>query len=155
MPMGRNPDHRISPIYVAFDGADSWSIRAVQFDADNMPVAVAGCPLDGFQPRMKARGIPFMTGNTSRPVQVVDASAWLTVSISMTWCGWTISVGLMEYSIPYGDKTANTGTGRRAGNQDIRDHAAAVWRSDLPIIAEDLIPYPTVLKLVRTPGSPA
>ena len=37
------------PIYVAFDGADSWSHPELfQFDADNMPVAVAGCPPDGF-----------------------------------------------------------------------------------------------------------
>ena len=37
------------PIYVAFDSADSWSRPELfQFDENNMPGAVAGCPPDGF-----------------------------------------------------------------------------------------------------------
>ena len=37
------------PIYVAFDSADSWfHPELFQFDEKNRPVAVAGCPPDGF-----------------------------------------------------------------------------------------------------------
>ena len=37
------------PIYVAFDGADSWCHPELfQFDEENLPKAVAGCPPDAF-----------------------------------------------------------------------------------------------------------
>ncbi len=37
------------PIYVAFDSADAWANPSLfQFDEDCMPIAVAGCPPDGF-----------------------------------------------------------------------------------------------------------
>lgn len=37
------------PIYVAFDSADAWANPALfQFDGNNVPTAVAGCPPDGF-----------------------------------------------------------------------------------------------------------
>ncbi len=37
------------PIYVAMDSADTWAHPELfQLDADNLPLAVAGCPPDGF-----------------------------------------------------------------------------------------------------------
>ena len=40
------------PIYVAFDSADTWANPVLfQFDEDNQPKAVAGCPPDAFSDR--------------------------------------------------------------------------------------------------------
>lgn len=37
------------PIYVAYDSADTWAHPELfQLDEENLPVAVAGCPPDGF-----------------------------------------------------------------------------------------------------------
>ncbi len=37
------------PIYVAMDSADTWAHPELsQLDEENVPVAVAGCPPDGF-----------------------------------------------------------------------------------------------------------
>ena len=37
------------PIYVAFDSADAWANPELfQFDENSTPLAVAGCPPDGF-----------------------------------------------------------------------------------------------------------
>ena len=37
------------PIYVAMDSADAWAHPELfQLDSENVPVAVAGCPPDGF-----------------------------------------------------------------------------------------------------------
>ena len=37
------------PIYVAFDSADAWANPSLfQFDSENKPSAVAGCPPDAF-----------------------------------------------------------------------------------------------------------
>ena len=45
------------PIYVAFDGADTWaSPELFQFDEENNPVAVAGCPPDDFSQQDKVVG---------------------------------------------------------------------------------------------------
>ena len=47
------------PIYVAFDSADSWSRPELfQFDENNMPGAVAGCPPDGFSATGQLWGNP-------------------------------------------------------------------------------------------------
>ena len=52
------------PIYVAFDGADAWANPLLfQFDEENQPVAVAGCPPDAFFPQQVSCGeILFITG---------------------------------------------------------------------------------------------
>ena len=37
------------PIYVAFDSADAWAQPELfQFDEENVPIGVAGCPPDAF-----------------------------------------------------------------------------------------------------------
>lgn len=47
------------PIYVAFDGADTWaSPELFQFDEENNPVAVAGCPPDDFSATGQLWGNP-------------------------------------------------------------------------------------------------
>lgn len=55
------------PIYVAFDSADAWSCPELfQFDKDNRPRAVAGCPPDAFPIQVSCGEILFTTGNTTR-----------------------------------------------------------------------------------------
>ena len=47
------------PIYVAFDSADTWSSPELfQFDEENNPVAVAGCPPDDFSATGQLWGNP-------------------------------------------------------------------------------------------------
>lgn len=47
------------PIYVAFDSADAWANPELfQFDEDRKPVAVAGCPPDGFSKTGQLWGNP-------------------------------------------------------------------------------------------------
>ena len=47
------------PIYVAMDSADTWAHPELfQLDEDNRPLAVAGCPPDGFSPTGQLWGNP-------------------------------------------------------------------------------------------------
>ena len=47
------------PIYVAFDSADTWANPELfQLDENNLPVAVAGCPPDGFSATGQLWGNP-------------------------------------------------------------------------------------------------
>ena len=47
------------PIYVAMDSADSWAHPELfQLDEENVPVAVAGCPPDGFSATGQLWGNP-------------------------------------------------------------------------------------------------
>ena len=47
------------PIYVAFDSADAWMHPELfQFDEENLPSAVAGCPPDDFSADGQLRGNP-------------------------------------------------------------------------------------------------
>ncbi len=55
------------PIYVAFDSADAWAQPELfQFDKENIPIGVAGCPPDAFSATGSCREIRFMTGNITR-----------------------------------------------------------------------------------------
>ena len=47
------------PIYVAFDSADAWAQPELfQFDENNIPVGVAGCPPDAFSATGQLWGNP-------------------------------------------------------------------------------------------------
>lgn len=47
------------PIYVAFDSADTWANPELfQFNEDNLPIAVAGCPPDAFSATGQLWGNP-------------------------------------------------------------------------------------------------
>ena len=47
------------PIYVAYDSADVWANSALfQLDSDKVPLAVAGCPPDGFSKKGQLWGNP-------------------------------------------------------------------------------------------------
>lgn len=100
------------PIYVAFDGADSWSHPELfQFDADNMPVAVAGCPPDGFSATGQLWGNPLYDWKYHKDT---GYRWWMD---RMTYCFHLYDVVRVDhfrgfdeyYAIPYGDKTAEYG----------------------------------------------
>ena len=51
------------PIYVAFDSADAWMHPELfQFDEENLPRAVAGCPPDDFSADGQLWGNPLYAG---------------------------------------------------------------------------------------------
>ena len=88
------------PIYVALDSADTWyHPELFQLDEDRNPVAVAGCPPDGFSATGQLWGNPLYLweyhGETGY-------EWWMRriASVCTMWCVWTISVALTN-TIPY------------------------------------------------------
>ena len=147
------------PIYVAFDSADSWSHPELfQFDADNMPVAVAGCPPDGFSATGQLWGNPLYDWKYHKDT---GYRWWMD---RMTYCFHLYDVVRVDhfrgfdeyYAIPYGDKTAEYGHWEQGPGIGIFEAMQERFGSkDLPIIAEDLgFLTPTVLKLVSDTGFP-
>ncbi len=101
------------PIYVAFDSADTWANPDLfQFDEDNQPVAVAGCPPDAFSATGQLWGNPLYkweyhkkTGYDWWMKRVAQAALNCTTSSAST-----ISVGLMNImQSRIGDETAENG----------------------------------------------
>lgn len=147
------------PIYVAFDGADSWSHPELfQFDGDNIPVAVAGCPPDGFSATGQLWGNPLYDWGYHERTQY----RWWMDRMAYSFHLYDLVRvdhfrGFDEYySIPYGDKTAEYGHWEKGPGIGIfKTMQKEFGREDLPIIAEDLgFLTPTVLKLVEDTGFP-
>lgn len=100
------------PIYVAYDSADTWSHPELfQLDEENLPVAVAGCPPDGFAADGQLWGNPLYRWDYH---QQTGFAWWLQ---RLAYCYQLYDVvridhfrGFDEYfSIPYGAKTAHGG----------------------------------------------
>lgn len=109
------------PIYVAFDGADSWAHPELfQFDEENLPVAVAGCPPDAFSATGQLWGIRCISGSTTeRPGISGGWSVWPTASAYTMWCVWTISGALMSITpFPMEMPRQSSATGSRG--RDLR-----------------------------------
>lgn len=147
------------PIYVAFDGADSWAHPELfQFDEDNQPVAVAGCPPDGFSATGQLWGNPLYDWGYHEKTQYRWWMDRMTYSLHLYD---VVRVdhfrGFDEYyAIPYGDKTAEYGHWEKGpGIEIFRKMQQWFECGELPIIAEDLgFLTPTVLELVRESGFP-
>ena len=97
------------PIYVAFDSADTWSdTKQFQLDEDNLPVAVAGCPPDGFSADGQLWGNPLYDWE----YHTKTGYAWWMRRIAHCFALYDIVRidhfrGFDEYyAIPYGEKTA-------------------------------------------------
>lgn len=145
------------PIYVAFDSADTWAKPELfQLDENNLPVAVAGCPPDGFAADGQLWGNPLYRWDYH---EKTGFAWWLS---RLEYCYRLYDIlridhfrGFDEYfSIPYGDKTAHNGHWEKGPG--IRFFQAV--RSNLgerEVIAEDL-GYVTdsVRQLVRDSGFP-
>ena len=145
------------PIYVAFDSADAWANPELfQFDSENLPTAVAGCPPDGFSADGQLWGNPLNRWDYHRET---GFDWWIR---RIAYCSELYDVVRIDhfrgfdeyYSIPYGDTTARNGHWEKGPGIALFE-AAKNRLGELNIIAEDL-GYITdsVKKLVADSGFP-
>lgn len=145
------------PIYVAMDSADTWAHPELfQLDEENVPVAVAGCPPDGFSATGQLWGNPLYNWEVHRN----SGYEWWIKRISNCFRLYDVVRidhfrGFDEYyAIPYGDKTAENGWWEKGPGIDLF-RAISARLGDREIIAEDL-GYMTdsVKQLVEESGYP-
>ena len=110
------------PIYVAFDGADTWaSPKLFQFDEENNPVAVAGCPPDDFSATGQLWGNPLYNWEYHKKT----GYGWWIKRIRHCLKFYDVVRidhfrGFDEYySIPYGNETAVDRTGMPGPGMDL------------------------------------
>lgn len=145
------------PIYVAFDSADSWfHPELFQFDENCQPIAVAGCPPDGFSATGQLWGNPLYRWDYHRST----GYEWWIRRMEYSFQLYDVVRvdhfrGFDEYySIPAGNETAVDGTWKKGPGIDFFDCVESAL-GKLDIIAEDLgFLTPTVLKLVNDTGFP-
>lgn len=145
------------PIYVAFDSADSWANpKLFQFDEDNMPTGVAGCPPDGFSATGQLWGNPLYDWDYHRET----GYAWWLQRISH--CFYLYDVVRVDhfrgfdeyYAIPFGEDTAVNGSWKKGPGIEIFKTIKEKL-GELPIIAEDLgFLTESVIQMVRDSGYP-
>ena len=128
------------PIYVAFDSADTWANPVLfQFDEDNQPKAVAGCPPDAFSATGQLWGNPLYKWDYHKST----GYAWWLLRLAHVFKLYdTVRIdhfrGFDEnYSIPFGDQTAERGHWEKGPGMDLFLKMKETL-GDLPIIAEDL-----------------
>lgn len=145
------------PIYVAFDSADAWANPLLfQFDSENQPIAVAGCPPDSFAPQGQLWGNPLYSWEYHKQT---NYDWWIR---RLAYCFRLYDVVRLDhfrgfdeyYSIPAEDKTAEHGHWEAGpGYGFIR--VVKERLGDVRIIAEDLgFLTDSVLKLVSDSGYP-
>lgn len=145
------------PIYVAYDSADAWAHPELfQLDEERRPMAVAGCPPDGFSATGQLWGNPLYRWDHHREtgfdwwVQRIEKCFELYDMVRIDHFR-----GFDEYySIPQGEKTAQYGHWEPGPGIDF--FHTLKWRlGDRPIIAEDLgYMTSTVKQLVKDSGYP-
>lgn len=145
------------PIYVASDSADTWyHPELFQFDENREPVAVAGCPPDGFSATGQLWGNPLYRweyhGKTGYQ--------WWMRRMEYSFRMYDIVRvdhfrGFDEYySIPAGSENAVHGTWEKGPGIEIFQKMQEKFGKP-DIIAEDLgFLTPSVLKLVKDTGFP-
>ena len=145
------------PIYVAMDSADAWANPELfQLDEENVPVAVAGCPPDGFSATGQLWGNPLYRWDYHRST---GYQWWVT---RLWYCFQLYDVVRIDhfrgfdeyYSIPYGEDTAKNGHWEKGPGMDLfrTVEEKLGWH---PVIAEDLgYVTDTVRQLVRDSGFP-
>ena len=145
------------PIYVAFDSADAWAQPELfQFDENNLPVGVAGCPPDAFSATGQLWGNPLYDWEYHKKT----GYAWWTRR--MANCMKLYDVVRIDhfrgfdeyYSIPYGDKTAEFGHWEKGPGMDLfRTIQEKLGKFN--IIAEDLgFLTESVLQMLSDSGFP-
>ena len=145
------------PIYVSMDSADAWAHPELfQLDRDNVPLAVAGCPPDGFSADGQLWGNPLYRWDYHRET---GYQWWIS---RLAHCFRLYDVVRIDhfrgfdeyYSIPYGDETAEFGHWEKGPGIDLFN-ALKEALGEVPVIAEDLgFLTPTVLQLVKDTGYP-
>lgn len=145
------------PIYVAFDSADCWSSpQLFQFNDDNEPKAVAGCPPDAFAATGQLWGNPIYDWEYHKKTEY----EWWKKRVRYSFQLYDVVRidhfrGFDEYySIPYGDETAENGHWEKGPGLDLFTSLTEEL-GKLNIIAEDL-GYLTdsVVQLVKDTGYP-
>lgn len=145
------------PIYVALDSADTWADPELfQFDEENLPTAVAGCPPDGFSATGQLWGNPLYDWEYHKKT----GYAWWRKRIS--YCFRLYDVVRIDhfrgfdeyYAIPYGEPTAVNGSWMPGPGLEFFQ-VIEEKLGHLNIIAEDLgFLTDTVLKLLKDTGFP-
>ena len=128
------------PIYVAYDSADVWASSALfQLDEDKNPVAVAGCPPDGFSKKGQLWGNPLYKWEIHKE----SGFLWWIYRIEHSFKLYDVLRidhfrGFDEYySIPFGSKDATNGRWETGPGIALFD-AVRKKLGDCEIIAEDL-----------------
>lgn len=145
------------PIYVALDSADTWANpQMFQLSQDNVPLAIAGCPPDGFSADGQLWGNPLYRWDYHK---ATGYQWWIT---RLAHCFRLYDVvridhfrGFDEYfSIPFGAKTAVGGHWEKGPGMDLF-HKIREALGEKEVIAEDL-GYMTdsVRQLVKDSGFP-
>ena len=145
------------PIYVAFDSADVWAHPELfQLDEENLPIAVAGCPPDGFAPTGQLWGNPLYRWDYHKNT---GYKWWIS---RMEYCFHLYDVVRIDhfrgfdeyYSIPYGDETAVGGHWEKGpGLLLFRSIEQAIGQHE--VIAEDLgFMTDSVRQMVKDSGFP-
>lgn len=145
------------PIYVSMDSADAWAHPELfQLDSENVPVAVAGCPPDGFSADGQLWGNPLYRWEYHRET---GYQWWIS---RLAHCFRLYDVVRIDhfrgfdeyYSIPYGETSAIHGHWEKGPGIDLfrKVEQALGWKQ---VIAEDL-GYVTdsVRRLVQESGFP-
>ena len=145
------------PIYVAMDSADTWSHPELfQLDQNNVPLAVAGCPPDGFSATGQLWGNPLYDWEYHKQTRYYW---WIG---RLAYCFKLYDVVRVDhfrgfdeyYSIPYGAETAVDGHWEKGPGMDLFNRVREVL-GERQIIAEDLgYMTDTVRKLVWDSGFP-
>ena len=145
------------PIYVAFDSADTWANPVLfQFDEDNQPKAVAGCPPDAFSATGQLWGNPLYRWDYHKST----GYAWWLLRLAHVFKLYDTGRidhfrGFDEYySIPFGDQTAERGHWEKGPGMDLFNTVKEKL-GDVDVIAEDL-GYLTesVIEMVKESGYP-
>lgn len=147
------------PIYVAFDGADSWAHPELfQFDEECLPKAVAGCPPDAFSATGQLWGNPLYDWGYHKKNQY---SWWIRRMEYSLKLYDVVRVDHFRgfeayYSIPYGDPTAEFGHWEKGPGLDLFARLKkSLKKEKLPIIAEDLgFLTPEVHEMLKESGFP-
>ena len=145
------------PIYVALDSSDTWAEPLLyQFDSNNLPQAVSGCPPDGFSKTGQLWGSPLYNWEYHKET----GYKWWTDRIAHCFKLYDIVRidhfrGFDEYySIPYGDKNAVNGTWKKGPGKDLFETLEKNL-GKLNIIAEDLgFVTDSVRELLESTGFP-
>ena len=145
------------PIYVAMDSADTWAHPELfQLDEENVPVAVAGCPPDGFSATGQLWGNPLYRWDVHKNT----GFEWWIKRLAHCFNMYDVVRidhfrGFDEYyAIPYGDKDAKRGWWEKGPGMDLfRTVSYRLGHKD--IIAEDLgFMTDSVKRLVEESGYP-
>lgn len=143
------------PIYVAMDSADTWANpKLFQLDENNIPLAVAGCPPDGFSAKGQLWGNPLYYWEYHKKTEY---KWWLS---RLRYCFKMYNMVRIDhfrgfdeyYSIPYGAESAVHGHWEKGPGMELFYYMEK-YLGKQEVIAEDL-GYVTdsVRRLVKESG---